>query len=53
MFGPLYTQLLELKELDNFIILTTREGGRGVDFKGKDVAYVVVAVEELTYSEML
>ena len=36
---------------DNFIVLTTKEGARGVDYKGINVAHVIVAYEPDSYSE--
>lgn len=30
---------------DNFVVVTTKEGGRGVDYKGLDVAHVIVAFD--------
>ena len=35
---------------DNFIVLTTKEGGRGIDYKGINIAHVIVAFEPESYS---
>ena len=42
-----------LQELthDNFIVLTTKEGARGVDYKGINVAHVIIAFEPESYSQ--
>ena len=42
---------MEALEKDNFILLTTREGSRGADFKGKTRAYVIINLDDLTLSE--
>ena len=36
---------------EDFLLLTTREGSRGVDYRGKDIAYVIMVLNELTLSE--
>jgi hypothetical protein len=36
---------------DNFLILTTKEGARGVDYKGVNPAHVIIAFEPESYSE--
>ena len=43
---------LALKEVsrDNFIVVTTKEGARGVDYKGINIAHVIIAFEPESYS---
>jgi hypothetical protein len=36
----------------DFVIVTTKEGGIGIDFKGTDVAHVILAFEYSNYSEV-
>ena len=36
---------------DNFIVLTTIEGSRGVDYKGINIAHVVIAFQPKSYSQ--
>ena len=42
---------MEIADSEKFIVLTSRTGGRGIDFRGKDNAYVIINLEELTLSE--
>jgi hypothetical protein len=35
---------------DNFIVITTREGSRGVDFKGASVSHVIICLNKITSS---
>ena len=37
----------------DFIIITTKEGGTGVDFRGTDISHVILAFEYLNYSELI
>jgi hypothetical protein len=32
----------------NFIVITTVEGARGIDFKGKEPAHVLICLTKLT-----
>jgi superfamily II DNA/RNA helicase len=36
---------------DNFIVLTTKEGARGIDYKGVNPAHVIMAFNPKSYSE--
>lgn len=36
---------------DSFLILTTKEGARGVDYKGVHSAHVIIAFKPESYSE--
>ena len=36
----------------NFIVITTREGAIGLDFKGTSVSHVVIAFEYSSYTEL-
>jgi hypothetical protein len=36
---------------DNFLVLTTKEGARGVDYKGINPAHVIIAFKPESYSE--
>lgn len=36
---------------DNFIVLTTKEGARGIDYKGVNPAHVIMAFNPQSYSE--
>lgn len=36
---------------DNFLVLTTKEGSRGVDYKGINSAHVIIAFKPASYSE--
>jgi hypothetical protein len=36
-----------------FIVITTKEGGIGIDFKGTDPAHVVIAFEYKSFSELI
>jgi hypothetical protein len=38
---------------DNFIVLTTREGARGIDFKGISVSHVNICLSNLSSSLLL
>jgi hypothetical protein len=38
---------------DNFIVLTTREGARGIDFKGISVSHVIICLNNLTSSLLI
>ncbi len=38
--------------LQDFIVVTTKEGGIGIDFKGTDVAHVIIAFEYSSYTEL-
>jgi len=35
---------------DNFIAITTKEGARGVDFKGTSISHVIICLKDLTAS---
>lgn len=35
---------------DNFVVITTKEGGRGIDFKGINTAHVIIAFEPESFS---
>jgi hypothetical protein len=35
---------------DNFIVITTREGARGIDFKGISVSHVNICLNNLSAS---
>jgi hypothetical protein len=36
---------------DNFIVLTTKHGARGIDYKGINPAHVIIAFNPKSYSE--
>jgi hypothetical protein len=36
---------------DNFIVLTTKDGARGIDYKGVNPAHVIMAFNPKSYSE--
>lgn len=36
---------------DEFIVLTTKDGSRGVDYKGINPAHVIIAFKPESYSE--
>jgi hypothetical protein len=38
---------------DNFIVITTREGARGIDFKGTSVSHVNICLSNLTSSLLM
>ena len=51
-----YDKILDkLEELsnDNFIILTTKEGSRGVDYKGPSPAHVIICYEPSSYADCI
>ena len=37
----------------DFIIVTTKEGGTGVDFRGTEISHVIIAFEYLNFSELI
>ena len=45
-------QLLEL-QLNNFIVLTTKEGGRGIDYKGRTPAHVIICYKPTSTTECI
>lgn len=49
-FASLMHKLNEVAE-DNFLIMTTKEGARGVDYKGINPAHVIIAFAPESYSE--
>jgi len=38
---------------DNFVVLTTKEGGRGIDMKGNSKSHVIIAFECKLYSQVV
>lgn len=36
---------------DNFIVLTAKDGARGIDYKGVNPAHVIMAFNPKSYSE--
>lgn len=44
-------KLLDLQKVKRFIVLTTKEGARGIDFKGQGVALVILAFTPASVSE--
>lgn len=49
-FGQIMDKLYEVAK-DNFIVLTTKEGARGIDYKGVNPAHVIMAFSPKSYSE--
>jgi hypothetical protein len=37
--------------LDNFVVVTTKEGSRGVDYKGPSPAHVIICYSPNTYAD--
>jgi hypothetical protein len=35
---------------DNFVVVTTLEGGRGIDYKGLTPAFVIIAADVKNYA---
>jgi hypothetical protein len=53
-FEENYAQVLEkLQKLshDNFVVLTTKEGSRGVDYKGPSPAHVIICYEPSSFAD--
>lgn len=44
--------LVELTS-DNFVVVTTKEGGRGIDMKGNSKAHVIIAFESKNYAQII
>ncbi len=42
--------ILDNLTADNFVVLTTKEGGRGIDMKGRSDSHVIIAFECKHYS---
>jgi hypothetical protein len=36
---------------DNFIVVTSKEGARGIDYKGINIAHVIIGFEPDSYSQ--
>lgn len=47
---PIVSHKLSTLLQKDFVVITVREGSRGVDFKGKDNAYVLICLEGITLS---
>lgn len=48
---PLLEKKLNEVAKDNFVVVTTVEGARGVDYKGSHSAHVIIAFKPNSYSE--